>query len=216
MRPFGQKGAQIRNLSVEARLVYSVFALFSLAALVVTALLYEDMLGLPGGERSAAYYGGAAAYSGGAPGEDTPAAAPEQSGPVIDLPDVSADVPDDVPAEAAAPTAGPGLVMQVSARKLLEVTHFHLFTAPIFFLVLAHLFLLCGASRPIKLGVIAVSAASLGIHLAAPAIIRAAGGGVAWLMPATGLLMGATLTLMTVWPLVAMWVPRRARRPSTG
>jgi hypothetical protein len=201
MRLFSQRGAQIRNLSVEARLVYSVFALFSLAALVVTALLYEDMLGLPGGERAAAYYGGA-------PAEAAPTEALEPSGPVIDLPDV--------PAQAAAPASGASLVAQVSARKLLEVTHFHLFTAPIFFLVVAHLFLLCGASRPIKLGVIAVSAASLGVHLAAPAIIRAAGGAVAWLMPATGLLMGATLTMMTVWPLAAMWAPRRAPRPGAS
>jgi hypothetical protein len=205
MRLFSQRGAQIRNLSVEARLVYSVFALFSLAALAVTALLYEDMLGLPGGERAAAYYGGA-------PAEAAPTEALEPSGPVIDLPDVLPDVP----AQAAAPASGASLVAQVSARKLLEVTHFHLFTAPIFFLVVAHLFLLCGASRPIKLGVIAVSAASLGVHLAAPAIIRAAGGAVAWLMPATGLLMGATLTMMTVWPLAAMWAPRRAPRPGAS
>ena len=36
----------------------------------------------------------------------------------------------------------PKLVMAVTYRKLLEVTHFHLFTLPVFLLIIAHLFML--------------------------------------------------------------------------
>ena len=44
--------------------------------------------------------------------------------------------------------AGPQrLTITVPYRKLLEVTHFHLFTVPVFLLILTHLFLMTGISR---------------------------------------------------------------------
>jgi hypothetical protein len=208
VRAFAQRGPHLRKLPVEARLVYTVFALFSLAGLVVTTLLYQDMLGLPGGARSATYYGGAAPAA-------EPIAEPDPGGgPDLELPGDGPDIelPGDEPA-AAAPAP---IVVQMSTRKLLEVTHFHLFTAPVFFLIIAHLFLLSGVRSSVQIAIIGLAAASLAAHLAAPAIIRAADGGGAWLMPVSGLVMGVTFTLMTLWPAVAMWLPLpRRERPAS-
>lgn len=197
MRAFAGKG--ISQLSLETRLVYTIFALFSLAALIVSTLLYEDILGLDGGTRAATYYGGTPAD----PLPAAPAPVLDSSGPMVELPGDAFEV------DASART---GLGIRMSARTLLEVTHFHLFTAPIFFLVIAHLFLLCAVARAVKMTVISVSAVSLAAHLAAPAIIWASDGGGAWLMPVSGVLMGATFALMTIWPMFAMWAPRTSRR----
>jgi len=197
MRQFGKNGAAIRGLPIGARLVYTTFALFSLAGLAVTGLLYEEILGLPGGEGAATYYGGAAAPPAGEVAAEIGPDQVEAGGPVLDLP---------APEELGEPTP---LVAQASRRKLLEVTHFHLFTTPVFFLIIAHLFLMCRVPRPVAVLVIGGAAVSLAVHLAAPLITRAACGGGAWLVPTSGLVMGITFTLMTLWPTVAMWLPRR-------
>src|SRR5690349_18125008 len=112
MRQFISSGFKIWNLGLEAKVLYTVFAMFALAAYVVSVLYAGDLIGL--GTSSARAY-----YAGGALGEPA-----RPAGPAIELPD-----------EAARPLRDP-----ISYRHLLEVTHFHLFTVPVFLLIVAHLF----------------------------------------------------------------------------
>src|SRR5262249_44460955 len=107
MRQFATSGFRIWNLSLEAKLVYSGFAIFALLALAASLLFYEDMVG-PHTAGVRGYYAG----------ETVPPAAPSQPHAVRI----------DVPEEAQR------LTMAVTYRKLLEVTHFHLFTVPVFLL----------------------------------------------------------------------------------
>ena len=58
------------------------------------------------------------------------------------------------------------------------MTHFHLFTVPVFLLIIAHLFMLTGLSSTAKTAWIAAGWLSALVHLAAPWLIRY--GGAAW------------------------------------
>jgi hypothetical protein len=188
MRPFGSPGYRLSMLTREAKILYSVFCLFALAAYVVSFLYYEDLMG--GDIGAAAYYaGGALKEAARAPG----------AGPAIDL-----------PAEAAHPARDP-----ISYRHLLEVTHFHLFTAPLFLLVIAHLFLLTGLSSGAKLAWTALACLSTALHLAAPWLVRYGGAAAAPLFSASGLGMAASYLFMTGSALVAMWCGGRARPDSS-
>ena len=64
------------------------------------------------------------------------------------------------------------LTVAVTYRKLLEVTHFHLFTLPVFLLIIAHLFMLTGLSSTAEDGVdrrgLAVGAGAPGGAVAHP------------------------------------------------
>ena len=189
MRQFASSGFRIWNLSREAKLVYTGFGLFSLLALAVSALFYEDLVG-PRTAGVAGYYAGAVA----APAETGPAgAAGAAAGPKIELPEA--------PSER--------ITVAVSYRKLLEVTHFHLFTVPVFLLIIAHLFMLTGLSSPAKVAWIAAGWVSALVHVAAPWLIRYGGAGWSFSYPLSGAVMGTALTVMTVYPIVVMWLPRR-------
>jgi hypothetical protein len=97
----------------------------------------------------------------------------------------------------------------VTYRKLLEVTHFHLFTVPVFLLIIAHLFMLTGLSSTAKTVWIAAGWLSAFVHLLAPWLIHY--GGTAWTFTyaTSGALMGLAMTVMTLYPIVVMWLPRR-------
>ena len=187
MRQFAPSGFRIWNLSREAKLIYTGFGLFSLAAIVVSMMFYEDLVG-PKTAGVAGYYAGAAHQS------DKSAAA-TGGGPKIDMPD-----------EAA---TSEQLTVAVTYRKLLEVTHFHLFTVPVFLLIIAHLFMLTGLSSTAKTVWIAAGWLSAFVHLLAPWLIRY--GGTAWRFtyPVSGAAMGVALSVMTVYPMIVMWLPRR-------
>ncbi len=60
MRQFASSGFRIWNLSREAKLIYTGFGLFSLCAIAVSMLFYEDLVG-PRTAGVAGYYAGAAA-----------------------------------------------------------------------------------------------------------------------------------------------------------
>lgn len=188
MRQFASSGFRIWNLSREAKLVYTGFGLFALLALVVSMMFYEDLVG-PKTAGVTGYYAGAAT----AKVETAPAAA----GPKIELPD-----------EASTPER---ITVAVTYRKLLEVTHFHLFTVPVFLLIIAHLFMLTGLSSTAKVAWIATAWVTALLHLAAPWLIRYGGAGWSWLYPSSGALMGLSMTVMTVYPIVVMWLPHKAR-----
>jgi len=192
VRQFAASGFRIWNLSREAKLVYTGFGLFALLALAVSVLFYEDLVG--------AHNAGVATYYAGAHrgGTATLKAAPDgRGGPKIELPD-EAD-------EAA--VGHERITVAVTYRKLLEVTHFHLFTVPVFVLIIAHLFMLTGLSSTTKTAWIATGWAASLLHLAAPWLIRY--GGIAWtlLYPLSGAVMTLALTVMTLYPIVTMWLP---------
>jgi hypothetical protein len=128
---------------------------------------------------------------GGAPGGGS------NGGPTIDLP------PDDAAA------ANQRITVAVSYRKLLEVTHFHLFTVPVFILIIAHLFMLTGLSSTAKTTWIVLGWSASLAHLGAPWLIRYASAAWTPLYPVSGGLMALSLAVMTLYPIVMMWVPPR-------
>ncbi len=187
MRQFAQKGLRIDQLSVEAKLLYTAFCLMALAALAVSILYYVALVGTEPVAGVRAYYAGEA-------GPVTPVGdtAIQQDGPIIEL---------DEPEETA---PGP-IVVSVTKRKLLEVTHFHLFTVPVFLLIIGHLFMMCRVRPTVRIAVVASAVVATMLHLIAPWIIFWGGGGWAWLMPVTGTAMTATMVAMCGWPIIAMW-----------
>jgi hypothetical protein len=182
MRQFASGGFRIWNLGREAKLVYTGFGVFALLALFSSVLFYEDLVGQHDGVKK--YYAGETMTA--------PAGNPT-GGPSVEL------APDEKPAP---------ITVAVTYRKLLEVTHFHLFTVPVFLLIIAHLFMLTGLSARSKSIWIAGGWLSSLLHLAAPWLIHYGSASLSWLYPLSGALMALTLTVMTVYPIFAMW-----RRP---
>ncbi len=208
MRKFTQKGPRIDQLSLEAKLIYTVFCLMSLAALAVSALYYVALVGGDATTGVKQYYAGDVSDPQLAPpSPDTRPTPSNSAGPALDLPDEEEPV--------AAESHRAKLVVQVSQRKLLEVTHFHLFTVPVFLLIICHLFMLCGMRRWLKLGMIATGLGSTVLHLIAPWLVYWGGGAWAWTMPLSGGLMGTSLTVMTAWPCITMWRTRPAKKKSS-
>jgi len=101
---------------------------------------------------------------------------------------------------------------QTTARRLLEVTHFHLFSMPVYLLILGHLFLLTGLSARAKTGWIAAAVAATAVHLLAPWCVYFAGRALAWVYPISGAALLATFAVLMAVPLYEMWraPPRRA------
>ena len=183
MRQFASSGFRIWNLGREAKLVYTGFGLFALLAIASSVLFYEDLVG-PKTAGVGGYYANSEAR---APNEAAQAAG---GGPNIEL-----------PAEATQ-----RMIVPVTYRKLLEVTHFHLFTVPVFLLIIAHLFMLTGLSVRAKTVWIAGGWSSSLLHLAAPWLIHYGSASLAWLFPLSGALMALTLSVMTVYPVIVMWL----------
>ncbi len=202
MRQFAQKGFAIYRLSVEAKILYSAFLVFSLAAMVVSALYYNDLVGGRAVDGAKEYYAGEVSdpdNSNSSPRDNSKSDNNEvdSGGPAITLP------PDELEIEEAQNT-GP-ILLTMTWRKLLEVTHFHLFTLPVFLLIISHLFALCGMRPWVKVGIIVSGSLSSGVHMAAPWVIFYGGASWAWLMPVTGTWMAVSMVVMILWPAWAMW-----------
>jgi hypothetical protein len=175
---------------VGAKLLYTAFTISALMGLVVSWRLYAVGVADAG---AAGYYAGAAASA-------APSAAPADpgGGPVLDLP---------VEATARRPIAE-----QMPERKLLEVTHFHLFSVPVYVLILAHLWILARIPAWLQGAGVVASIATTALHLAAPWVVRGHAG-LAWLMPVSGVAMLVTLGIVALVPTIDMWLPRaRAER----
>ncbi len=175
---------RLRAFSTGAKILYTAFAIATMVGLVVSWRLYGAAVE---GGGPAVYYAGAEAPAA------APTAAPEGDGPSLDLPD-----------EEAKPRS---MTAQMPERKLLEVTHFHLFSIPVYVLILAHLFLL--AKIPVWLqnaGTVAAVITSA-LHIAAPWIVRGSAS-IAWLMPISGILMLLVLGAMTLVATIDMWLPQ--------
>jgi hypothetical protein len=191
MRDFVRSSGRLRNLPLPARVTYSVFLVFTLVALAFTAWLGEEMVGadLSGID---AYYAGVAP-----PPSAAPPAAAEGGGPALDMPD------DVLPARAPDADAMP-------LRKLLEVTHFHLFSMPVYLMILAHLFMLSRWSTSAKLTWIALATLAVALHLAAPWIARSHLAGARAFYALSGGLLMVTFLVLALVPLSEMWRPVKA------
>ncbi len=199
MRHFAHRGFRIEQLSTEAKMLYSAFLVFSLAAMVVSVLYYAALTDNRPYEGAREYYAGEQTKAGAVP---APAPEADGAGPTFDM-------PDELLEDSA--SSGDALIVSMSYRKLLEVTHFHLFTIPVFLLIITHIFMLCAIRPSIKFAIITSGIASSAIHMAAPWIIYVGGGGWSWLMPVTGTWMTVTIFILTGWPAVTMW---RSPKPS--
>jgi hypothetical protein len=173
-------------------------------------LLYEDLVGPT--LRSGHLGQVSAYYVEGSPGSPAPAptakspggSSPEPAGPAIALP---ADA--ELAVDAAQP---PGrITVTIPYRKLLEVTHFHLFTVPVFLLILTHLFMLTALSARSKLLWITLGWLTGTLHILAPWLVRYGGPRLASLFPLSGTGLLVSSLVLCVYPLAVMW-----RRPARG
>jgi hypothetical protein len=208
MRQFASKGFRLWQLPTTAKLVYTVFCLFTLLGLLSSVLYFVDLMGVAP-EGAARYYRGAPTSGSAARSPVEKKAAVKPDGPSLDLP------PDD-------PAARPGeaLLVGIPYRKLIEVSHFHLFTVPVVLLILAHLFMLTDLREPTKIGWIGLASLASFVHLAAPWLVRYVSPGASVLMPTTGALMLGAMAVLTGYPIYAMWWGGRGgalrRRSSEG
>jgi hypothetical protein len=160
--------------------VYTVFLVFTLVGLALTLWLTHDMVGLDlsgAGE----YYRGDAA----------PIEEPEMvGGPAVLLP------PGGEQLAAFEP---------MPRRKLLEVTHFHLFSMPVYLLILSHIYML-SRSRKMAKGVW-IAAGSFGtlLHIGAPWLVAHGWAGAVATYAVSGTLLLLSYFVMSVVPLWEMW-----------
>ena len=110
----------------------------------------------------------------------------------------------------------PPIVVPMTYRKLLEVTHFHLFTMPVVLLIIGHLFLATGLGDRAKLAWLVAASASVAAHLATPWIVRYGGGRLAFLHAITGIALTLTMSVLTIYPVLAMWRGDRSRNSGRG
>jgi len=188
MRQFASSGFRLWNLGLAAKALYTAFCALTFLGVVSSALYYGDLVGT-GTRGIRRYYAGEERE---APSVSAPAGDAAAGGPAI-------EVPDD------AERARPPLIVAVTYRKLLEVTHFHLFTMPVVLLIVGHLFLATGLSERWKLTWIIAGSVSVALHLATPWLVRYLGGGVAFLHALTGLGLTVSMSVLTLYPVLAMW-----------
>lgn len=180
MQDFTRPAGRLRPLPVGARAVYSVFLVFTLLGLVLTLVLTHDMVGIDLA-RVDNYYAG-----------------------------------DTAPAEYVEPDGGPELVLPpggeelaafepIPHRKLLEVTHFHLFSMPVYLLILSHLFMLSRARRASKATWITLASLGTLLHVAAPWVAAQAMPGAVAVYGISGVLMLVSYAVMSTLPLWEMW-----------
>jgi len=180
MQDFTRPAGRLRALPLGARSVYTVFLVFTLVGLALTLWLTHDMVGLDlsgAGE----YYRGDAA----------PIEEPEiVGGPAVLLP------PGGEQLAAFEP---------MPRRKLLEVTHFHLFSMPVYLLILSHIYML-SRSRKMAKGVW-IAAGSFGtlLHIGAPWLVAHGWAGAVATYAVSGTLLLLSYFVMSVVPLWEMW-----------
>lgn len=193
MRQFSSSGFRLWNLGADAKTLYTAFCLLTFAGVVSSAVYYRELVGV-GTTGIRRYYAGENDEP--EPGSAPVTAPPERGGPAIEVPPEAE--------EARRP-----IVVAVSYRKLLEVTHFHLFTMPVVLLIVGHLFLATGLSERAKRAWLIAGVASVTLHLATPWLVRAAAG-LAPLHALSGLALTVTMAVLTLYPVASMW---RRREP---
>lgn len=94
----------------------------------------------------------------------------------------------------------------MSFRELAEVTHFHLFTMPVVFMILVHVLYLTGASHGMKLGVTWMGFGGVMLDLLSPWLISYISPVFVLTMLAGDTLMAVSFLIMMAIPLYEMWV----------
>lgn len=235
LRDFRHNRSRLRRLPVGSRLVYTTYLTFVLAGLFVAAVLYQRGPTLSPA-RGARYYAGgedvgesrASASSERREPSHSPtdeaamADEPSRGGPALDLDGLGDPVGRTVSSrgpsrsETSVPSgparAGQRIPVRYDTRRLIEVTHGHLFMMPLVLLVISHLFLLTGVGRAMAGLTVGVATLAVAAHLAAPWLIRDVSIGWAFLLPASGLAMAVSLGGMALASLVVMWWPGGAPR----
>lgn len=97
--------------------------------------------------------------------------------------------------------------------ELLEISHFHLFSYPVFILIQGHIFLLCSWPRSVKVSTVLACFAGAAVYLGAPWLVFYGGAGWVWTQWAGRILMLPPLLLFLVIPLYEMWF--KAKRSET-
>jgi len=198
MRVFA-KPFPLQRLSLEARVLYSVFCLFMLFGVGTSFWLAHDS-GVDAGTASVErYYRGDSPDSG-----DVAAVAASDGGPAMAL-------PDDVDAPVFLPKSG---------RQVVETFHFHAFTMPVCLLIVGRIFMMCALGLRTKILVISLGSLSTLLHLCLPPLVRFSGEGLAGLWSSlfgpSALLMGLTWSIMLLRPLWELWRPFSAEPAGSG
>jgi len=180
MQDFTRPPGRLRALPLGARAVYTVFLVFTLVGLALTLWLTHDMVGLDVGG-AGEYYGGEAALA-----EE----ADVVGGPALVLP------PDGEQLAAFEP---------MPRRKLLEVTHFHLFSMPVYLLILSHMYMLSRARKKAKAAWIGLGSVGTLLHIAAPWLVAHGCAGALATYAVSGALMLVSYFVMCTVPLWEMW-----------
>ena len=192
MKHFSRAHSRLAHLPLGARAIYSIFIGFTHAGLALSAWLAEEMTGLDLASLGA-YYARKPALPGDAPGR-SPA-----SGPRIEL-----------PPELSAPTPAEPMPL----RKLLEVTHFHLFSMPVYLMILSHLFMLSGVGLRAKITWLSLASFSVALHIAAPWLARTGHSASAFVYGGSGALLTVSFLVLGGVPLIEMWKPRSKTTPN--
>jgi len=180
MQDFTRPSGRLRGLPWGARVVYTIFLVFTLFGLALTIVLTHDMVGIDLSEASE-YYAG----------DVTPLDAPEiEGGPALVLPSDGEQL---------------AVFEPMARRKLLEVTHFHLFSIPVYLLILSHMFMLSRASKTSK--GLWIAAGSLGtlLHIAAPWMVAHGSTGGLATYAVSGSLLLVSYVVMCGVPIWEMW-----------
>lgn len=93
----------------------------------------------------------------------------------------------------------------MSFRELAEVTHFHLFTMPVVFMILVHVLYLTGASNGIKVTTTWTSFGGVMLDLLSPWLISYVSPVFVLTMLAGDILMSVSFLVMMVIPVYEMW-----------
>lgn len=160
--------------------MYTVFLLFTLLGLGFTLWLTHDMVGFDLSEAEQYYSGDVA------PVESVDV----DGGPAMVLP------PDGEDLAAFDP---------MPRRKLLEVTHFHLFSMPVYLLILSHMYMLSRSRKNAKAAWIAAGSFGTLLHLAAPWLVAHGCAGAVATYAISGALLLVSYAAMSVVPLWEMW-----------
>ena len=183
MREFASPSTRAAALPRPVKALYTAFCALTVAGLLSCVALYDGVVRF--GART------------------TPA---ELYGQLVTYYRPAADRPLTTAAEASA-------VPRMTPRKMLEVTHFHLFSMPMYLLVLGHLFLLTGLRARAKTGWIAAAGAATLIHLSAPWCVYFGGGALAWIYPISGAALLVTFAVLMGVPLYEMWARPLVSKP---
>ena len=97
----------------------------------------------------------------------------------------------------------------MSFRELAEITHFHLFTMPVIFMILVHVLYLTMASDLVKVVTTYAAFGGVGLDLVSPWLISYVSPVFALSMLAGDLLMAVSFVVMLAIPLYEMWILNR-------